>query len=129
MEFKKINIYHGEEKTCFSYKDCVFDVVDWQGDLFPLTLDMKDIMPVMSHRVHLPPSIHTTFVSDSFIVCSFLPRPLEQEEDALKVPFYHQNTDYDELIFYHDGDFFSRDNLNKGMMSFHPVGFPQWPSS
>ena len=127
LEFKKINIYHGEEKTCFSYKDCVFDVVDWQGDLFPLTLDMKDIMPVMSHRVHLPPSIHTTFVSDSFIVCSFLPRPLEQEEDALKVPFYHQNTDYDELIFYHDGDFFSRDNLNKGMMSFHPVGFPHGP--
>ena len=127
LEFKKINVYHGEEKSSFSYKECVFDVVDWQGDLFPLTLDMKDIMPIMSHRVHLPPSAHSTFVTDSFIVCSFLPRPLEQDKEALKLPFYHQNTDYDELIFYHDGDFFSRDNLNNGMMSFHPAGFPHGP--
>ena len=84
-------------------------------------------MPVMSHRVHLPPSVHTTFLTDDFIVCSFLPRPLEQDEDALKVPFYHQNTDYDEVIFYHDGDFFSRDNLHAGMMSLHPAGFPHGP--
>ena len=68
----------------------------------------------MSHRAHLPPSAHTTFVTDGAVVCSFLPRPLEQDEDALKVPFFHRNTDYDEFIFYHDGDFFSRDNIKAG---------------
>ena len=127
LEFKKVAIYHRSKVTYFTYNECIFDVVEWKGDLFPFTLDMKDIMPVMSHRVHLPPSVHTTFVTDQFIVCSFLPRPLEQDKDALKVPFYHQNTDYDEVIFYHKGDFFSRDNLRAGMMSLHPVGFPHGP--
>lgn len=127
LEFKQVTVYHGEEVTHFHYDQCIFDVVEWKGDLFPFTLDMKDIMPVMSHRVHLPPSVHTTFLTNDFIVCSFLPRPLEQDKDALKVPFYHQNTDYDEVIFYHKGDFFSRDDLRPGMMSFHPAGFPHGP--
>ncbi len=127
LEFKKMIVHHQDQKTIFTYKECLFDVVEWKGDLFPYTLDMNDIMPVMSHRVHLPPSIHSTFVTKEFIVCSFLPRPLEQDKDALKVPFYHQNTDYDEVLFYHDGDFFSRDHLHAGMMSFHPPGFPHGP--
>lgn len=127
LEFKKLTVFHQGEATHFHYDQCIFDVVQWQGDLFPFTLDMGDIMPVMSHRVHLPPSVHSTFLTDNFIVCSFLPRPLEQDKDALKVPFYHQNTDYDEVIFYHKGDFFSRDNLHAGMMSFHPAGFPHGP--
>ena len=67
-----------------------------------------------SHRAALPPSAHTTFVTQGAVVCSFLPRPLEQEPDALRVPFFHRNTDYDEFIFYHDGDFFSRDNVKPG---------------
>lgn len=127
LEFKKVTIFKKEEVTHFHYDSCIFDVVEWKGDLFPFTLDMNDIMPVMSHRVHLPPSVHSTFLTDEFIVCSFLPRPLEQDKDALKVPFYHQNTDYDEVIFYHKGEFFSRDNLDKGMMSLHPAGFPHGP--
>ena len=127
LEFKEVTVFRQNEITQFSYSDCIFDVTEWQGDLFPFVLDMKDIMPVMSHRVHLPPSVHTTFVTDDFIVCSFLPRPLEQDRDALKVPFYHQNTDYDEVLFYHKGDFFSRDNLHAGMMSLHPAGFPHGP--
>ena len=127
LRFKHIRVHHQNTKTDFTYEDCIFDVLEWKGDLFPCTLSMDDIMPVMSHRVHLPPSVHTTFLTDHFIVCSFLPRPLEQDSDALKVPFYHQNTDYDEVIFYHDGDFFSRDNLCSGMMSFHPAGFPHGP--
>ena len=126
-EFKKVTVYHQTESTDFHYKDCVFDVVEWRGDLFPFRLSMDDILPIMSHRVHLPPSAHTSFVADDFIVCSFLPRPLESDRDALKVPFYHQNTDYDEVIFYHKGDFFSRDGLEPGMMSLHPAGFPHGP--
>jgi len=127
LEFKKATVFREGEMTHFEYNTCIFDVVEWQGDLFPFTLDMEDIMPVMSHRVHLPPSVHTTFCTNEFIVCSFLPRPLEKDADALKVPFYHQNTDYDEVIFYHKGDFFSRDNLQAGMMSLHPAGFAHGP--
>ena len=75
----------------------------------------------------LPPSAHTTFVANGFVVCTFLPRPLETDEDALKVPFFHQNIDYDEVLFYHDGNFFSRDNLHSNMVSMHPAGFPHGP--
>lgn len=127
LKFKEVAVFRQNEVTHFTYNDCIFDVTEWQGDLFPFTLDMKDIMPVMSHRVHLPPSVHTTFVTNDFIICSFLPRPLERDKNALKVPFYHQNTDYDEVLFYHKGDFFSRDNLEAGMMSLHPAGFPHGP--
>ena len=87
------------------------DVVGWKGDLTVWKLNMRDIRPIMSHRAHLPPSAHSTFVTEGAVVCSFLPRPLEQDEDALSVPFFHRNTDYDEFIFYHDGDFFSKDNI------------------
>ena len=71
LEFKKITVFRDNEITYFSYKECIFDVVEWKGDLFPCSLHMKDIMPIMSHRVHLPPSAHTTFLTDDFIVCSF----------------------------------------------------------
>ena len=81
----------------------------------------------MSHRYHLPPSAHSTFVSDNFIVCTFVPRPIESDPNALKVPFFHSNNDYDEVIFYHHGDFFSRDNIKPGMITFHPYGFPHGP--
>lgn len=123
----KIQVKHTDELTEFSYSENIFDIVGWKGDLYPYTLSMDDIMPLMSHRAHLPPSAHSTFVARDFIVCSFLPRPLETDDDALRVPFYHQNIDYDEVLFYHDGDFFSRDNLHAGMMSFHPAGFPHGP--
>ena len=126
-EFKKIIVFRQGEPTVFRRESCIFDVEEWQGDLFPRALDMRDIMPVMSHRVHLPPSVHTTFLTGDFIVCSFLPRPLESDKDALRVPFYHQNTDYDEVIFYHAGEFFSRGSLRPGMMSLHPAGFPHGP--
>ncbi len=127
IEVLAIKVKHGEEKTLFKYSESIFDVIGWKGDLYPYSLHVDDIMPLMSHRAHLPPSAHTTFVAKDFVVCTFLPRPLESDEDALKVPFYHQNIDYDEVLFYHDGDFFSRDNLHAGMMSLHPSGFPHGP--
>ena len=128
MSVTEIAVKRLEETTRFTYEECVYaDVVGWKGDLFPFTLHMDHMMPLMSHRAHLPPSAHTTFVARDFVVCTFLPRPLEKDKDALKVPFYHQNIDYDEVLFYHDGDFFSRDNLHAGMMSFHPQGFPHGP--
>jgi len=103
------------------------DVVGWKGDLTVWKINIRDIRPVMSHRAHLPPSAHSTFVTEGAVVCTFLPRPLEQDEDAMRVPFFHRNTDYDEFIFYHDGDFFSRDNIRPGMATLHPRGIHHGP--
>jgi homogentisate 1,2-dioxygenase len=103
------------------------DAVGWHGDLAPVRLNVADLRPVSSHRYHLPPSVHTTFVSDRFVVCTFAPRPFETDPGALKVPFFHNNDDYDEVLFYHAGDFFSRDHIEAGMMTFHPSGFTHGP--
>jgi homogentisate 1,2-dioxygenase len=103
------------------------DAVGWHGDLSVTRLNVKDIRPVASHRYHLPPSAHTTFVAERFVVATFVPRPFETDPGAIKVPFFHSNDDYDEVIFYHAGDFFSRDNVQPGMLTLHPSGFTHGP--
>ena len=103
------------------------DAVGWKGDLAPVRVNWRDIRPLLSDRYHLPPSAHTTFVANRFVVCTFAPRPFETDPGALKVPFFHNNDDYDEVIFYHRGEFFSRDNIHPGMMTWHPAGFTHGP--
>jgi homogentisate 1,2-dioxygenase len=103
------------------------DAVGWKGALAPVKLNWRDIRPLMSPRYHVPPSAHTTFLAGRFVVCTFVPRPFETDPGALKVPFFHSNNDYDEVLFYHAGDFFSRDNVHAGMMTLHPAGFPHGP--
>jgi homogentisate 1,2-dioxygenase len=103
------------------------DAVGWHGDLSVCRINVRDLRPVMSHRYHLPPSAHTTFLGNRFVVCTFAPRPFETDPGALKVPFFHNNDDYDEFLFYHAGDFFSRDNIHPGMATLHPGGFTHGP--
>ena len=103
------------------------DAVGWHGTLAPVRLNWRDIRPLMSHRYHVPPSVHTTFMAQRFVVCTFTPRPLESDPGALRVPFYHNNDDYDEIIFYHSGEFFSRDNIHPGMFTLHPSGITHGP--
>ena len=103
------------------------DAVGWHGDLAVARINVADIRPLVSARYHLPPSAHTTFAAGRFVVCTFAPRPFESDPGAIKVPFFHNNDDYDEVIFYHEGDFFSRDNIHPGMMSLHPCGFTHGP--
>ena len=103
------------------------DALGWKGDLHPVRINVRDIRPLMSHRYHLPPSAHTTFVAGRFVICSFVPRPIESDPGALKVPFFHNNDDFDEVIFYHAGDFFSRDNIEPGTITWHPSGFTHGP--
>jgi homogentisate 1,2-dioxygenase len=103
------------------------DAIGWHGDLAPCRINLRDIRPLMSHRYHLPPSAHTTFLGNRFVVCSFVPRPFETDPGSLKIPFFHNNDDYDEVIFYHAGDFFSRDNIHPGMVTLHPGGFTHGP--
>lgn len=116
----------GEHSSVY-YPFNPMDVVGWKGDLVVWKINMRDIRPVMSHRAHLPPSAHTTFVTGGAVVCSFLPRPLEEDAEAVRVPFFHRNTDYDEFLFYHDGDFFSKDNIKPGMATLHPRGIHHGP--
>ncbi|GGY14289.1 homogentisate 1,2-dioxygenase [Paludibacterium paludis] len=110
-----------------TYPFSPLDAIGWHGNLSVCRLNWRDIRPLMSHRYHLPPSAHSTFVAERFVVCTFVPRPIESDPGALKVPFYHNNDDYDEVIFYHAGDFFSRDNIRPGMLTFHPSGFTHGP--
>lgn len=99
----------------------------WKGDLSPWALHVDDIRPIISPRYHLPPSVHTTFLAKGFVICSFLPRPMESEPGAMKVPFYHRNIDYDEVLFYHAGNFFSREGISSGSITFHPQGIHHGP--
>lgn len=103
------------------------DVVGWKGDVAPLRINVDDFRPVTSARYHLPPSAHTTFVADGFVVCTFAPRPLEEDPEALRLPFFHRNVDYDEVIFYHRGEFFSRAGIEEGMLTWHPFGLHHGP--
>ena len=103
------------------------DAVGWHGTNTVLRVNWRDIRPLMSHRYHLPPSVHTTFLGTGFVVCTFVPRPVESDPGALKVPFFHNNDDFDEVLFYHRGNFFSRDHIEEGMITFHPCGFPHGP--
>jgi homogentisate 1,2-dioxygenase len=103
------------------------DALGWHGDLSVARINVRDLRPLMSHRYHLPPSAHTTFLSDRFVVCTFVPRPFETDPGAMKVPFFHNNDDYDEVLFYHAGNFFSRDNIHPGMITLHPAGFTHGP--
>jgi len=122
-----VSVKRRGELTRITYPFNPLDAVGWKGNLTVLKLNWRDIRPVMSHRYHIPPSVHSTFVADRFVVCTFVPRPIESDPGALKVPFYHSNDDYDEVIFYHQGEFFSRDNIHPGMMTWHPNGFTHGP--
>jgi homogentisate 1,2-dioxygenase len=123
----QVQVKRQNEISTVTYPFNPLDAVGWQGDLAPFRLNVKDIRPLMSHRFHLPPSAHTCFVADRFVVATFVPRPFETDPGAIKVPFFHNNDDYDEVIFYHAGDFFSRDNIKPGMLTFHPCGFTHGP--
>lgn len=113
--------------TSLWFKWHPLDVVGWQGDLCPIRLNVKDFRPVVSPRYHLPPSAHCTWQNEGFAVCTFAPRPLEEDPDVLRVPFYHANIDNDEVLFYHSGDFFSRAGIGPGYMTLHPQGIHHGP--
>lgn len=123
LEIKRLGVI-----TTVTYPFNPLTALGWKGSLYPKKLSIYDYCPIMSHRYHIPPSGHTTFVAKNFVVCSFVARPLESSEHGvLKVPFYHSNIDYDEVLFYHQGNFFSRDNIDEGSFTFHPQGIHHGP--
>ncbi|MBK8172652.1 MAG: homogentisate 1,2-dioxygenase [Sandaracinaceae bacterium] len=116
------------EITRVYYAFCPLNVVGWKGTACVQQLNIRDIRPVMSERYHLPPTAHATFVASNVVICTFLPRSLENGDPAaMKVPFYHSNIDYDEVLFYHAGEFFSRQGISPGMLTLHPQGIQHGP--
>ncbi|MFN8012374.1 MAG: homogentisate 1,2-dioxygenase [Holophagaceae bacterium] len=124
----KLRIKRQGRFTTVTYPFNPITTVGWKGDLTVWQLNVMDIRPVMSERYHLPPSAHTTWLLKDAVICTFLPRSLENgDPGAMKVPFYHSNIDFDEVLFYHAGDFFSRAGIEPGMATFHPQGIHHGP--
>jgi homogentisate 1,2-dioxygenase len=123
----EVRIKRAGEYTRVYYPFYPMDVAGWKGDLWVAKLNVRDFRPVTSARYHLPPSVHVTFQSGGLLISTFAPRPLESDPLALRVPFYHRNMDYDEALFYHSGDFFSRADIEAGMLTLHPQGIHHGP--
>jgi len=103
-----------------------FDVTGWDGCCYPFAFSIHDFEPITG-RVHQPPPVHQTFEANNFVVCSFVPRLFDYHPLAIPAPYNHSNIDSDELIYYVDGDFMSRKNVSRGMMTLHPAGIPHGP--
>jgi homogentisate 1,2-dioxygenase len=116
--------------TSVFYDFYPMDVVGWHGSLSVLKLNVRDIRPLMSDRIHLPPSAHTTFQASGFVVCTFVPRPLEGDPSARRVPSYHRNVDYDEVFFTHSGEFALSGKPGArpmGVLTLNPAGLQHGP--
>jgi len=116
--------------TSLTYPFHPLDVVGWQGDLCPMRINKVDFRPVVSPRYHIPPSVHAVWKSDGFEIGLFAPRPTETgDPTALRVPFFHSNIDKDEILFYHQGQFFSRAGIGEAFITHHPQGLPHGPQA
>jgi homogentisate 1,2-dioxygenase len=103
-----------------------FDVVGWDGYCYPFAFSIHDFEPITG-RVHQPPPVHQTFEANNFVVCSFCPRLYDYHPEAIPAPYNHSNIDSDEVLYYVDGDFMSRKNVTRGMITLHPAGIPHGP--
>lgn len=121
VKVKKQNHLH-----TLTYASHPFDVVGWDGYNYPYAFSIHDFEPITG-RVHQPPPVHQTFETDTFVVCSFVPRLYDYHPEAIPAPYNHSNIDSDEVLYYVDGDFMSRNNIDKGYISLHPAGIPHGP--
>jgi len=108
------------------YASHPFDVVGWDGYNFPYGFSIHNFEPITG-RVHQPPPVHQTFETNTFVICSFVPRMYDYHPEAIPAPYNHSNIDSDEVLYYVDGDFMSRTNIDKGYISLHPAGIPHGP--
>jgi homogentisate 1,2-dioxygenase len=121
-------VRHRAGLTRYTYAHHPFDVVGWDGCLYPYALSIHDFEPITG-RIHQPPPVHQTFAGPRFVICSFVPRLYDYHPDAIPVPYNHANVDSDEVLFYADGDFMSRagSGIAEGSISLHPGGFTHGP--
>lgn len=121
MRIKKQGMLHE-----LIYATHPFDVVGWDGYNFPYGFSIHNFEPITG-RVHQPPPVHQTFESEKFVVCSFCPRLFDYHPQAIPAPYNHSNIDSDEMLYYVDGDFMSRNNIGPGYITLHPGGIPHGP--
>ncbi|MGZ3864468.1 MAG: homogentisate 1,2-dioxygenase [Bacteroidia bacterium] len=122
MKIKKEGMMHE-----VVYATHPFDVVGWDGYNFPWGFSIHNFEPITG-RVHQPPPVHQTFETSTFVVCSFCPRLYDYHPQAIPAPYNHSNIDSDEVLYYVDGDFMSRNNIKQGDITLHPKGIPHGPA-
>ncbi len=110
----------------YIYASHPFDVVGWDGYNFPYAFSIHEFEPITG-RVHQPPPVHQTFETGAFVICSFVPRMYDYHPDSIPAPYNHSNIDSDEVLYYVDGDFMSRNNVERGQITLHPGGIPHGP--
>jgi homogentisate 1,2-dioxygenase len=124
----EVLVRHRAGGTRYVYATHPFDVVGWDGCLYPYVFNIADFEPIVG-RVHRPPPVHQTFEGPNFVLCSFCPRPFDFDPLAIPAPYNHANVDSDEVLFYVGGDFMSRQGagIELGSISLHPAGFVHGP--
>ena len=129
-EGEDVDVYvrHRSGVTRFTYAHHPFDVIGWDGCLYPWAFNIRDFEPITG-RVHQPPTVHQTFEGPNFVVCSFCPRKVDYHPLAVPVPYNHANVDSDELMFYVGGNYEARkgSGIGLGSLSLHPSGFTHGP--
>jgi homogentisate 1,2-dioxygenase len=110
----------------YTHKNHPFDVIGWDGFHYPYAFSIHDFEPITG-RIHLPPPIHQQWEAAGFVVCSFVPRLYDYHPESIPAPYHHSNIDSEELLYYVDGDFMSRNNIEKGQITLHPGGIPHGP--
>lgn len=108
------------------YASHPFDVVGWDGYCYPYIFSALNFEPITG-RIHQPPPVHQTFEGNNFVICTFAPRLYDYHPKSIPAPYNHSNIDSDEVLYYVDGDFMSRNNVEHGFMSLHPGGIPHGP--
>ncbi|MEZ4853042.1 homogentisate 1,2-dioxygenase [Flavobacterium sp.] len=121
-----IKIKKKDEIFDLIYASHPFDVVGYDGYNYPYAFSIHDFEPITG-RIHLPPPIHQTFETDAFVICSFVPRLYDYHPLSIPAPYNHSNIDADEVLYYVDGDFMSRNDIEAGHISLHPAGIPHGP--
>lgn len=108
------------------YASHPFDVIGYDGFNYPYAFSIHDFEPITG-RIHLPPPVHQTFETSAFVICSFVPRLYDYHPLSIPAPYNHSNIDSDEVLYYVDGDFMSRNDVKPGNISLHPAGIPHGP--
>ena len=121
IKIKKEGVIHE-----YVYATHPFDVVGWDGYNYPYAFSIHDFEPITG-RVHQPPPVHQTFETPHFVVCSFCPRLYDYHPESIPAPYNHSNIDSDEVLYYVDGDFMSRNHVEQGLITLHPGGIPHGP--
>jgi homogentisate 1,2-dioxygenase len=119
-----VRVRDGYQRYMLDYHPC--DVAGWDGYVYPYTFSIDDFEPITG-RIHMPPPVHQTFQGPNFVICSFCPRKLDWDPDAVPIPYNHSNLQSEEMIYYVDGQFGSRKGVDVGTITLHPSGLPHGP--